>query len=279
MSANGKAIKNRIKSVDSTLHMAKAMQLVASSKMRRATDGMIRSRNYSSAMEEAFSGLDLSECAGSVYTAAREEKKVCLIVIAGDRGLAGGYNSNIYKAAIGACTDKDVCVYPIGKRSVDYFTRHGFELAGGGYASVEKFSSSDCAALCRDVCKKFKSGDFDALYIVYTRYESVLSQVPEVKKLLPLATEKKTESVGAQALFEPDSISVLNAVMPDYLSGIVYGCVCESYACELSSRRNAMNNAEQNASEMIEHLSLQYNRARQGAITQEITEIVAGSQS
>jgi len=278
LSANGKAIKNRIKSVDSTLHMAKAMQLVASSKMRRATDAMLRSRNYREAMEEAFSGLDLSECAGSAYTAHRDEKKVCLIVIAGDRGLAGGYNSNIYKAALGACEGRDVCVYPIGKRAVDYFTRHGYELAGAGYASVEKFSSSDCAALCRDVCKKFKSGEFDALYIVYTRYESVLSQIPEVNKLLPLVTEKKAGG-GAQALFEPDSVSVLDAVMPDYLSGIVYGCVCESYACELSSRRNAMNNAEQNASEMIEQLSLQYNRARQGAITQEITEIVAGSQA
>ena len=278
MSANSKAIKNRIKSVNSTMHMAKAMELVASSKMRRATENMQRSKNYSDAMQQAFDGLDFSECRSSVFVREREEKKICIVVIAGDRGLAGGYNNNIYKTAALLCEGREVSIIPIGKRALDYYTRHGYEIAGEGYACVEKFTSGECAKLSRDIVKRYADGDFDALYIVYTRYESVLSQSALNKKLLPLAYKKKQAAGRAQTVFEPDSMSVLNAVMPDYLSGIIYGAVCESYACELCARRNAMSNAEQNASEMIDKLSLQYNRARQGAITQEITEIVAGSQ-
>ncbi len=279
MSANSKAIKNRIKSVDSTMHMAKAMELVASSKMRRATDSMIRSRNYADAMAEIFDGLDFSECRDSVYVKQREENKVCVIVIAGDRGLAGGYNSNVYKETAALTDGRDACIAPIGKRAVEYYTRHGYEIEGDGCASVEKFGTRDCARLSRQLALRYAEGAFDALYIVYTRYDSVLSQTAEAKKLLPIKYDRETTEQRASAEFEPDSETVLDTAMPEYVSAILYGAVCESFLSELASRRNAMSNATQNASEMIEKLSLEYNRARQGAITQEITEIVAGSQS
>ena len=280
MSANSKAIRNRIKSVDSTMHMAHAMELVASSKLRKATDNMLRSRNYAEAMSELFDGLDLSECRGSVYLRAKEnEERICVIVIAGDRGLAGGYNSNIYKCTAALCEGKRADIAPIGKRAVEYYTRHGYDIVGEGHISAERFGTAECADLSRYIVEKYKSGEYDALYIVYTRYESVISQVADAKRILPIecSTDKKT--AAAQAVFEPDSETVLRAAMPEYVSGILYGCVCESFTCELASRRNAMSNAGDNAQEMIDKLELAYNRARQGAITQEITEIVAGSQS
>lgn len=261
------------------MHMAHAMELVASSKMRRATDNMQRSRNFAHAMSELFDGLDLSECRDSVFVREREEERICIIVIAGDRGLAGGYNSNVYKCTAALLEGKTVSIAPIGKRAVEYYSRQGYQLVGEGHSSVEKFDTSECAELSRYIVDKYRDGEFDALYIVYTRYESVLSQVAEAQKLLPVTFDREKTSGVAQATFEPDSETVLEYAMPEYVSGILYGCVCESFLSELASRRNAMSNAGDNAQEMIEKLELQYNRARQGAITQEITEIVAGSQA
>ena len=279
MSANQKAIKNRIKSVDSTLHMARAMELVASSKIRRATDNMLRSRNFADAMSELFEGLDMSECRNSVFVREREHKRICVIVIAGDRGLAGGYNSNVYKCTAALCEGKTAVIAPIGKRAVDHYSRHGYTLIGEGIASVERLDTRECRVLSEYIVNKYADGEFDALYVVYTRYESVISQVAVAKQLLPIKTQPQKTKNTAQATFEPNSETVLSAAMPEYVSGILYGCVCESFTSELASRRNAMSNAGENAQEMIDKLGLVYNRARQGAITQEITEIVAGSQT
>ena len=275
MPINSKAIKNRIKSVDSTLHMAKAMELVASSKMRRATERMMSCRNYADAMSEAFAGIDLGECFDSVYVAQRQQKRICIISVAGDRGLAGGYNNNIYKKTAEIAQGKDAHIYAIGKRACEYFRRHGYSVSDESVYRVEDYETSDIAKTARSLAKAYRDGEFDALYIVYTRYVSALSQEPCAKKLLPLTQPEHKAS--AMAEFEPSAASVLDAVVPEYLSGLICGAVREGYLCELCARRNAMSNAEQNASEMIEKLSLQYNRARQGAITQEITEIVAGS--
>ena len=258
--------------------MAKAMELVASSKMRRATDNMIRARNYAEAMQELFDGLDLTDCRGSVFVSEREQRRICVIAIAGDRGLAGGYNSNVYKAAAALADGREMLVSPIGKRALEYYTRHGYDIIGEGYSSVERFRTHDCASLSRELVQRFAQGEYDALYIVYTRYESVITQTAEAVQVLPIKHDRRPGTGGAGAIFEPDSETVMNAAMPEYVSGILYGAVCESFLCELASRRNAMSNASDNASEMIEKLSLEYNRARQGAITQEITEIVAGSQ-
>ena len=279
MSANSKAIKNRIKSVDSTLHMARAMELVASSKMRRATDNMTRSRNYALAMSELFDGLDLSECRKSAFVREREEKRICVVVIAGDRGLAGGYNSNVYKRTAALTEGKEAVILPIGKRAVEYYRRRGYEILGEGYPSTEKFTTAECARASRDIVERYADGAFDALYVVYTRYESVITQTADARRLLPIGSVSESGAHTAQAEFEPNSETVLERAMPEFVSGILYGCVCESFLSALASRRNAMSNAEDNAQEMIEKLGLEYNRARQGAITQEITEIVAGSQA
>ena len=258
--------------------MARAMELVASSKIRRATDNMLRSRNFALAMSELFSGLDMSECRDSVFVRDREEKHICVVVIAGDRGLAGGYNSNVYKCTAALCEGKSAVIAPIGKRAVDHYIRHGYTLVGEGIPSVERFDTHECRELSQYIVDKYADGEYDALYVVYTRYESVLTQVAEAKRLLPISADRAQECGTASPIFEPDSETVMRTAMPEYLACIIYGCATESFTSELASRRNAMSNAGENAQEMIEKLGLVYNRARQGAITQEITEIVAGSQ-
>jgi len=272
VASNAKQLKNRIRSVDSTMHITKAMELVASSKLRRATTQMDAARPYFSAMLAAMSKLALAD---SVYSAKREVKKTCYVVIAGDRGLAGGYNSNIYKLMKSQTDGKDAVVIPIGKRAADHADRRGYE-SQKKYMSVENMTLSQCAEIGCIIRDMYAAGDVDEVYIIYTKYNSMLSYEPTVKKILPLEKSDDAGS-GGLVLFEPSTEAVLEAVMPEYISGIVCGAVRESFASELSARRTAMDNASKNASEMIENLELKYNRARQSAITQEITEIIGGS--
>ncbi len=265
MGADIKQLRTRIKSVDSTLHLTKAMGLVASSKIRRATDSMNKGKAYSSAFEETVEMLSgYEECKKSPYMAQRTGERIRLAVIAGDRGLAGGYNANIFRL-MREYPDADVI--PIGKRACDRF--------GGELLYAEKFTYSDARQIADVVCRDFAEDKFDRFGIVSTEYHSMMSQEAYVKWILPIQRSKNTKA--ASAIFEPDEITVLNAVIPEYVSGMIISCVKESFACEVAARRVAMDSAGKNAQEMIERLGLEYNRARQGAITQEITEIVAGS--
>lgn len=286
--ADTKALRTRIKSVDSTLHTTKAMGLVASSKIRRATDGMMKSRQYSRAVDDVMKRLaENPECKRSAYmrSAPANGGKTKLIIIAGDRGLAGGYNANVFRLAAQYLSD-NVSVIPIGKRACDRF--RGDDM----YPSCEKFSSADASALARRMTAQFAAGEFDRLGIIRTRYVSVLSQVAEIVWLLPLseasfddsAKKRKggapvgeTAEMTAGMIFEPDEVSILSEVVPEFVAGRIAGAVRESFASEVAARRAAMDSAGKNAEDMIERLQLQYNRARQGAITQEITEIVAGA--
>lgn len=265
MGADIKALKVRIRSVDSTLHLTRAMGLVASSKMRRANIAMNHGREYTAAFGEAIGLLAASpECARSPYMAQRGDGKTKLIVIAGDRGLAGGYNANVFRMAAGM---ENADILPIGKRACERY--------GSGYMSSENFSRIDAADLSRTLCAQFLDGGFDRLGILFTRYISMMSQEPAVVWVLPLERPQGGES--ASVLFEPDEQTVLDAVVPNYVAGRIVHAVRESFACEVAARRMAMDSAGKNAQAMIDDLQLQFNRARQNAITQEITEIVAGS--
>ena len=278
MGANVKAIRGRIRSVESTMHITKAMQLVASSKLRRATERMEKSRFFFETMEAALGefGADLAE---SVYSEKRDGGETLFVVIAGDRGLAGGYNSNVFRAVREAAGDAPYSVLPIGRKALEYFRRREIPFFGEGYASLEDFSMSECAAVGRALAEGFRDRRFCSIVLVYTGYVSMLSQTPLTLPLLPLreSASEKPSGVRGVTLFEPNEAAVLEAIMPEYLSGLVYGAVCESYTSELAARRSAMDSATKNAEEMIEDLSLKYNRARQSAITQEITEIIGGS--
>lgn len=264
MGADIKQLRTRIKSVDSTLHLTSAMGLVASSKIRKANLKMAQSRDYSAAFEKVVAALAaVPECRKSPYISERESGKTVLIAIAGDRGLAGGYNANVFRF-LRQYTDAEII--PIGKRACERFS--------GKYTSSEHFSVVEADEFSKSLCERFVSGELMRVGIVYTRYVSMMSQVPEVKWILPL--KASGEKINGM-IFEPDEETVLESAVSDFVSGSIVACVRESFASETAARRMAMDSAGKNAKKMIDDLQLEYNRARQGAITQEITEIVAGS--
>jgi F-type H+-transporting ATPase subunit gamma len=208
----------------------------------------------------------------------RTVRKTAWIVIGGDRGLAGGYNSNVLKLAYSHMESKDVTVLPIGKKAADFFRSRGSEILTDSYAEAEEIGVGDCFSIAKLLCKQYLSGEVDEVFVAYTNFVSVLSQVPATIQILPLLRQESEEQASAgDIVYEPDSNTVFDAIIPEYVGGMLYGALCESRASEQAARRTAMDSATKNADEMIEDLSLKYNRARQAAITQEITEIVAGS--
>ncbi|MEE0800812.1 MAG: ATP synthase F1 subunit gamma [Gemmiger sp.] len=281
MAGSMKEIKLRIKSVESTMQITKAMELVASSKLRHAKERVEQSRPYfqtlyQTLIEIAQGTADFS----SPYVTRRERKKVCYIVFAGDRGLAGGYNSNIFKAvAADMQDDMPHCVLPIGKKAVEHYENHGEELVSRRFQMVGDISVSDCFDIAHLVCQKYLAGAFDEIKIAYTSFVSMLTQTATVMPVLPFEALPAEDGKPRPTLieYEPDEETVFDAIIPEYLAGVVYGAMCESVASELGARRTAMDAATKNATEMIDNLNLYYNRARQAAITQEITEIVAGA--
>ena len=275
-----KEIKNRIRSMESTKQITKAMEMVAASKLRRAQAQVISSRPYFEILYSTIHDIvDSNREFSSPYLTQRPSKRIAYIVIAGDRGLAGGYNSNVFKLVMSRIEGKDVTVLPIGKKAVDYFKAHNVPVLTASYAQAEDVSVGDCFTMAKSLCKQYLNGQFDEIYVAYTNFVSVLSQTPSALCLLPLQREVtgREGTVESDMLYEPDSTAVFDAIIPEYLGGILYGALCESRASEQAARRTAMDSATQNADEMIADLSLQFNRARQAAITQEITEIVAGS--
>ena len=277
-----KDIKLRIKSVQSTMQITKAMELVASSKLRKAKERAESTRPYFTTLHQTLNDIAYSNTEfTSPFVQKREVKKVCCVMIAGDRGLAGGYNSNLFKAVAQHMEGKNLCVMPIGKKAVEYCTHRGIEMVSDQYALVEDLSLRDCFTIARLLCAQFRAGEFDELYVSYTNFVSMLSQQPAVLQLLPIHYERPEVKTKAESLleYEPSSGAVYNAIVPEYVGGLLWGAVAESLASELGARRTAMDAASKNAGEMIEDLSLKYNRARQGAITQEITEIVAGAEA
>ena len=265
MGVDTKSLKNRIKSVDSTLHLTKAMGLVASAKIRGATIAMQNSREYAGSMSNTIDMLSSSRvCENSEYMKSGETEDICLIVIAGDRGLAGGYNSNIFKQTEATPYSE---IIPIGKRASERYNKE--------IVKAEGFSYSHAIEIAQKLCSEFKEGKYKRIGIIYTKYISMMVQTPEIEWILPL--EKKESTLRADIIFEPDEKTILEAVIEEYVAAKIVEAAREGFACEVVARRFAMDSAGKNAGEMIDNLKLQYNRARQGAITQEITEIVAGS--
>jgi len=269
-----KEIKNRIRSMESTRQITKAMEMVASSKLRKAQNRVNAARPYYQTLHKTI--CDIAAASGgeeSVYLQARPGERELLVIIGGDRGLAGGYNSNVLKLAAQQSAAE---VLPVGRKALEYFRAHGAKIFSADFDTAEKVTVSQCFTLSKKLCKAYASGQFDRISVCYTDFESVLTQRPAVLQLLPL-----TGVAGGKAgemVYEPDAATVLETVVPEYLGGVLYGALCESRASEQAARRTAMDAATSNADEMIADLSLKFNRARQAAITQEITEIVAGGQ-
>ena len=274
-----KEIKTRIRSMESTRQITRAMEMVASAKLRKAQTQALNCRPY---FETLYATMwDIVNHNGdfsSPYLAQRSGNKAAFIVISGDRGLAGGYNSNVLKLLSAQTEGKEATLLPIGKKGADYFKSHKIPVLTENYTQAESVNIGDCFSVAKTLCKAYLQGEYDAVYVIYTEFHSVLSQEAKCLQLLPLQKQETQKKAPAQEmLYEPDSETVFASIVPEYLAGVLYGALCESRASEQAARRTAMDAATQNAQEMIDGLSLQFNRARQAAITQEITEIIAGS--
>ena len=278
-----KEIKTRINSVNSTKQVTKAMELVASSKMRKAKDRALAARPYFGTMYDTVRDIATNiRGVRNVFLKQREVKNKCYIVVAGDRGLAGGYNSNIMKLVLSHMGDKKEKVMPIGKKANEFFAKRGYDILKSA-ESVEKCGYEETLAFAQEAMDLYKKGEVDEVYMVYTEFVSPLTQRPKLLKVLPLAFDKeenketKEQSAkGTRVQYLPSAEVVLGHIIPKYVSGIVYDGVIESFASEQAARRTAMSSANDNADEMLSNLELSYNRARQSAVTQEITEIVGG---
>ena len=290
MSANIKRLKARIRSVDSTLHLTKAMQLVAAGKIRKATEQLASSRRYCEAMRSVIGALSRSdECAKSLFVqgpAPEKQGRTVLIVIAGDRGLAGGYNMNAVRLVLDGPFDREnTVIYTIGRKGQELLRSRGYECADDWSEVVNAPLHKDAIAISQKVLDRFEQGEITEIWLVYTEFKNTVVHVPKCLRLIPVAPED--EHVAAAMAeekpddmlpmnYEPGEEEVLERLIPQYMASVLYGALLQAVASENGARMTAMDNATDNAEDMIQKLGLQYNRARQGSITQELTEIIAG---
>jgi F-type H+-transporting ATPase subunit gamma len=260
------------------MQITKAMQLVASSKLRGARARMEASKPYMKVARTAVWDIALHNTgAQSHYVIPREIRQRCYIVIAGDRGLAGSYNANMFKRIEWDSRDAMCCVIPIGRKAIEYYS-HGRMSIITSAEKVEGLTLEACGDIARRILESYDAGEYDEIVLAYTSFVSVLLQKTKLKPLLPLDVRDAPERTSRQMLCEPGADALLKDFLPQYLAGLIYSAACDSFASEQAARRVAMDSATKNASEMIENLSLRYNRARQSSITQELTEIVAGAE-
>ena len=259
------------------MQITKAMELVATSKLRKAKERVECSRPYFEALGQSIGCLlAVRENDDSPYLKNNDGGKDLYIVIAGDRGLAGGYNNNVFRFVRELTAQKDFRVLPIGKKAAEHYKHTGENLSGESIIHAATVGVGKARELARIICDGFLAGNYNRVSLVYTRFASMLSQIPVCEPLLPIPEKNKPTS---PPVFDDDFNEMLGRMVPDYISGMIYAAVCESIASESAARRGAMNAANKNAGEMIDNLMLNYNRARQGQITQEITEIVSGAEA
>ncbi len=276
-----KDIKRRIKSVGSTRQITKAMELVASSKLRRAKQRSEAGRPYFEAQYQLLSEIaSVKKDFTTVFTEPREIKQRLFIVIAGDRGLAGGFNSNIFKAVVAEHANDKVKpkIIAIGRKAVDFFEKRDYEVVGRYPYFAEKARTADCADIANIIVDMFRNEEIDEAQLFYTAFVSPLVQNPEHIKLLPVTDFEtgKGEDLGL-INYDPSPEAVFDRIVPKFLMSLIDCGIVESFASEQGARRTAMESATDNADEMISSLSLLYNRARQEKITNEITEIISGA--
>ncbi len=271
-------IKARMKSVTGTMQITKAMELVANSKLRRAKEKVEKSRPYYEILRKAIATLEDSGEFDSPFSKKRDGNKALVIVIAGDRGLAGGYNSNVFKLAERISKENETVFLPIGKKSSEYFRHRNRNVFTESAAITAELGVGDCLALGEAITEAYLRDEFDKLYVVYTKFVSMISQVPVYEEILPFEKEEDEKSSG-DVLIEEEAEEMLVKIVPQYIGGILWSAACEAIASEHGARRSAMNAANKNAEEMLDTLMLKFNRARQAIITQEITEIVSGAEA
>lgn len=287
--ASMREIKRRKNSIQNTQQITKAMKLVATAKLQKAKIKAIETRPYFHKMHDTISSiLGQSGNISHKYLGERKGNRNTYIVISSNRGLAGGYNNNVCKLVMNHHDPKEEAdIIAVGRKARDILRRNGYNIIESYNEIVEAPEYSDASQIGKDVLKKFLDGEIDHVYVAYTAFESTISQEAKMIKILPLnaedfVIEKKQEDddVLVSAInYEPDSEEVLNTIIPQYLNSIIFGALRESIASEHGARMTAMDSATSNASDMIDKLTLQYNRARQASITQELSEIVGGAEA
>ena len=283
--ASGKEIRTQIKSIQNTQKITKAMEMVAASKMRKAQDRMAANRPYATKMRSVVGHIASANIEyNHPYLADREDiKRVGYIVISTDRGLCGGLNTNCFKAAVGSMKewqDKnveiDVCT--VGRKAAGFFARIGANVVGQVDSLGDAPQLAELVGTIKIMLDAYDEGNLDRLYIVENEFVNTMSQTPRVTQLIP-AEPDVDEKLDHHwdYIYEPDSKTVVDHVMTRYIESLVYQSVVENVACEMSARMLAMKNASDNAGDFIDELQTKYNKARQAAITQEISEIVGGA--
>ena len=278
-------IRRRLRSLKSTQQITKAMKMVAAAKLRRSQDRVIAARPYAQGLRDVLANLSarVREIQNPLLS-ERTEEKVLLLVVAGDKGLAGAFNANIFRA-VGALLRekhwKEVTLIPVGKKASDFWKRRSFPIAASYPGIFMNVGYGHAKEMSEILTKKFVSGEIDAAYAVFNEFKSILSQIVRVEKILPIARAAAETSEpgdpGPEYLYEPDPRTILEKILPRYLEFSIFKILLESAASENGARMTAMDSASKNAGELIDSLTLIYNRARQARITKELIEIVSGA--
>ncbi len=289
--ASMRDIKRRRGSIQSTQQITKAMKLVSTVKLQKARLHAENAKPYFQHMyQTVFSMLQRSGNINHPYLQSGESEKKAVIVITSNRGLAGGYNSNIVKLITNneAFRKDELVLYTLGRKGRDALERRGYEVKADFSDIIDDLEYERASEVCRQLLEDFENGEIGEIYIAYTVFKNTVSQIPTLMKLLPIEVEdakeekadsgeKEAEGKIAPMNYEPEEEDALDIIIPKYVTSIIYGAVTEAIASENGARMQAMDSATSNAEEMIQSLSLQYNRARQSSITQELTEIIAGA--
>ena len=283
--AGGKEIRTKIKSIENTQKITKAMEMVAASKMRRAQDRMRQARPYAEKMRNVVAHLAQASLEYKhSYTLEREVKRVGFIIVSTDRGLCGGLNINLFRETINALSewqDKNVeiDVTNIGSKGLGFFKRIGANIISETTKLGDKPPLEDLIGAIKVMLDAYTEERIDRLYVAHNRFVSTMSQAPKIEQLLPIHAHEPDEKLKSHwdYLYEPDAHEVIDAIMTRYIESLIYQGVVENIACEMAARMVAMKSASDNAGTLIDELQLVYNKARQAAITQEIAEIVGGA--
>jgi F-type H+-transporting ATPase subunit gamma len=291
--ANLKEVKARITSVTSTQQITKAMKMVAAAKLRKAQDKILQMRPYSKKLSGIIQNVSSTvdtESIENIYSENREPKNVLLVVIASDRGLCGAFNSNIFKHTLRVIEEKyssqfnsgAVTILPIGKRSFEYFSKRNFNVIDEHWNQFHNLAFENVIDVANSVMKGFVEGKFDRVELIYNEFKNVATQILVNEQFLPIVETEPKEDKGVQDMdyiFEPNKEFIFKEIIPKSLKIQFYKALLESNAAEQGARMSAMDQATENAAELLKDLRLTYNRTRQAAITKEILEIVGGAEA
>lgn len=283
--ARGKEIRNKIASIKSTQKITRAMEMVAASKMRRAQERMTKSRPYAEKIRSVIGHLSHAHPEYKhPYMVSRELRRIGIIIVSSDRGLCGGLNTNLFRTTLAtmkkwrtAGVTMDLCT--IGNKAGLFFRRFGGNIIAQAAHLGDAPSIADLIGTVKVMLDDYQEGKIEQLFVIFNRFVNTVTQAPQIQQLLPITADQTDERLVHHwdYIYEPDSQELIDALLTRYIESLVYQSVVENMACEQAARMVAMKNATDNAGGLIEELQLAYNKARQAAITQELSEIVGGA--